>query len=135
MEENSIEFEDIEFKSPSTERTFNKSSYFRKEFRIPVIDENLEVEIRWERYKVSNISSSGFQILSNNIKEFIEGAEEEFTLITDDLNIKGIGIIRYIEEGEASSGAIGIEITSFDGEDKDKFVSLVENLRNKFISG
>ncbi len=131
MEKNSIEFEDMEVdKIRQNKRKFG----FREEFRIPVMDLGIEAEIKNKKYKVSNLSSSGFQIIYKE-GEIEENNEINFILTIESFKIRGSGVVKYVEKEDLDLFAAGIFINFFrDDQDKKNFLLCLESIKKSVLS-
>ncbi len=138
MGESFIEFIDPEQVRSSVDRTLNKKSCFRAEFRIPILEEvdipTVKVNILNKEFNVSNISSSGFQVLTDDDSMFKQGEKRDFEFFFDGKSIKGMACVKYIEKYDLNLYAVGMEIISF-LETKDVFFNLLNELKKKIING
>ncbi|GAB6162037.1 hypothetical protein JCM12298_11960 [Desulfothermus naphthae] len=128
-----LEFEDIHPNGSPLERILDKSN-FRKEYRIPR-DDDLKIFIGEKLYKVSNLSSHGFQMMAEDIENMTPGTKVDFKLFFDNHEINGVGIIQYIEKIDLDLYVIGIKIEMFlEKSQEEEYEKYVERLRNKVLN-
>ncbi|GAB6887660.1 hypothetical protein JCM13304A_11580 [Desulfothermus okinawensis JCM 13304] len=128
-----LEFEQIDSNTSPLDRVFDNKSSFRKEYRIQT-EGNIDVSFKGKLYKVSNLSTAGFQILLKDIDDINSDTKLDFKLFFDNDEINGVCLVKYIEKIDLDLFAAGIKIESFlDKEQKQKYVRYVEKIRNKVL--
>ncbi len=107
-----LEFEQIDSNTSPLDRVFDNKSSFRKEYRIQT-EGNIDVSFKGKLYKVSNLSTAGFQILLKDIDDINSDTKLDFKLFFDNDEINGVCLVKYIEKIDLDLFAAGIKIESF----------------------
>lgn len=133
MDEILIEFEDMKDEECFLKNK-EKSLGIRRDFRIPLEDTQLVVEIEKSHYKVINISYVGFKIETEDIKKLSLEKEYDFKLHIPNDVITGTCKIIYFQKNDDNDIFYGgVEIISISESNHQKLKDYLAILKKQIL--